>query len=312
MGKGGCGSEAQRIALWMAWAIQLLATTIFFILAMIMFGAVWNCTLYLQVQVIHDAAWRGPLASLLIGGIIVFMFNLISCWILIRKSINRSGPGFGYGFIMSYAFTVAFLALLVALVLDGFQDVVDNQLTQLTGSCWTSYDTNTFIATKYFALLCFVVFLVFVAVLIILQGAVKEHLGMGKGGPNRISNPYARLGEALALNALQTPQVNPYVKSAEATALTDLEPPTSSTAPSTQPLAAQPKHLSRNSSELTAANQGNQGVVVPASLIAGPAPVVLGHKTLSLERKTAASETETVVLETVQLQDTGEPESAKA
>lgn len=45
-----------------------------------------------------------------------------------RKSINKSGPGFGYGFIVAFCFTLAFFCLLCGLVLDGFQDVVKNQL----------------------------------------------------------------------------------------------------------------------------------------------------------------------------------------
>jgi hypothetical protein len=55
-----------------------------------------------------------------------------------RKSINKSGPGFGYGFIVAFCFTLAFFCLLCGLVLDGFQDVVKNQLEScesLQGAC---------------------------------------------------------------------------------------------------------------------------------------------------------------------------------
>ena len=37
-----------------------------------------------------------------------------------RKSINTSGPSFGYGFIMAWAFMMAFYTLLCGLVLDSF------------------------------------------------------------------------------------------------------------------------------------------------------------------------------------------------
>ena len=45
-----------------------------------------------------------------------------------RKSINRSGPGFGYGFLVAFCFTLAFFCLLVGLILDSFKDVVKNTL----------------------------------------------------------------------------------------------------------------------------------------------------------------------------------------
>ncbi len=45
-----------------------------------------------------------------------------------RKSINRSGPGFGYGFLVAFCFTLAFFLLLVGLVMDSFRDVVTEQL----------------------------------------------------------------------------------------------------------------------------------------------------------------------------------------
>lgn len=46
-----------------------------------------------------------------------------------RKSINRSGPGFGYGFLVAFCFTLAFFVLLVGLVMDGFRGQVDTLKT---------------------------------------------------------------------------------------------------------------------------------------------------------------------------------------
>lgn len=45
-----------------------------------------------------------------------------------RKSIERRGPGFGYGFIVAMCFTLGFFTLLCGLVLNGFDDVVSRQL----------------------------------------------------------------------------------------------------------------------------------------------------------------------------------------
>lgn len=46
-----------------------------------------------------------------------------------RKSINRSGPGFGYGFLVAFCFTLAFFCLLVGLIMDSFKNTVEDNLT---------------------------------------------------------------------------------------------------------------------------------------------------------------------------------------
>lgn len=60
-----------------------------------------------------------------------------------RKSIQKGGPGFAYGFVCAMCFTLAFFVLLCGLVLDGFQDTVKDQLevkcecaVLWCGVCW--------------------------------------------------------------------------------------------------------------------------------------------------------------------------------
>lgn len=45
-----------------------------------------------------------------------------------RKTVEKRGPGFGYGFLVAMCFTLAFFTLLCGLVLNGFSDVVSRQL----------------------------------------------------------------------------------------------------------------------------------------------------------------------------------------
>jgi hypothetical protein len=84
--------------------------------------------------VLTNSAWRAPIAAAVIGGscntkvakptqplptpvsassnavcylpptggLMVIIFQIMSCAVLIRKSINKSGPSFGYGFIMAW------------------------------------------------------------------------------------------------------------------------------------------------------------------------------------------------------------------
>lgn len=60
---------------------------------------------------------------------------LCTCLHLGRKSINRSGPGFGYGFVLAYCFTLAFFCLLCSLVLDGFSETVTTTLENKNSEC---------------------------------------------------------------------------------------------------------------------------------------------------------------------------------
>ncbi len=42
--------------------------------------------------------------------------------------MQKGGPGFGYGFVCAFCFTMAFFCLLCGLVLDGFKDTVQDEL----------------------------------------------------------------------------------------------------------------------------------------------------------------------------------------
>jgi hypothetical protein len=44
------------------------------------------------------------------------------------KSIEKRGPGLGYGFVSAMCFTLAFFVLLCGLVLDGFRETVAAEL----------------------------------------------------------------------------------------------------------------------------------------------------------------------------------------
>ncbi|GFH27654.1 uncharacterized protein HaLaN_26015, partial [Haematococcus lacustris] len=123
--------ECRRIMLWMFWTLNMSYTD-------------------LQIA-FENTAWRAPIAASILGGLMVLTFNIMSCVVLIRwvihfvhcnslmpcavvpcitvdimqtivhrKSINRSGPSFGYGFVMAWCFVMAFFTFLCGLVLDSF------------------------------------------------------------------------------------------------------------------------------------------------------------------------------------------------
>lgn len=47
---------------------------------------------------VSNNIWRAPIAACALGGLMVVLFNLMSCVVLLRKSIARkAGAGFGYG-----------------------------------------------------------------------------------------------------------------------------------------------------------------------------------------------------------------------
>lgn len=112
--------------------------------------------------------------------------------ILIRKSIQKAGPGFGYGFVCAFCFTLAFFCLLCGLVLDGFKDTVKTQMQVKLADSWSQYNTGEYLGTIAFAYICFVMFSLFFFALIFFQGAVNEELGLPPVRPNNMGH-YAKM-----------------------------------------------------------------------------------------------------------------------
>jgi len=48
----------------------------------------------------------------------------------------RTGPGFGYGWVLAWAFVMSFFTLLCGLVLEGFRDVVTTELEKSESRWW--------------------------------------------------------------------------------------------------------------------------------------------------------------------------------
>ncbi|GIL69805.1 hypothetical protein Vretimale_10147 [Volvox reticuliferus] len=194
----GCSKEAFRIILWMSWVTNMIVTTIYYLLSAVTFYKLLDAsqqsgTLSQTLRTI-DRFWRAPLASCLLGALLVFGFNIFSCCILIKKSINRSGPGFGYGFMVAFCFTLAFFCLLVGLVMDSFKATIHSTLEGKNTS-WTKYSTELYIGAEVFAFVCFVMFMLFFLTLVIFQGAVTDHLGIN----TEMNNPYVPMADPAAL-----------------------------------------------------------------------------------------------------------------
>eukprot|EP00877_Chromochloris_zofingiensis_P002190 jgi/Chrzof1/11972/Cz06g16170.t1 len=156
-----------------------LITSIYYILSFSSCNNLVKSYKLLNIEISNEI-WRAPVAATLLGGLLVLLFNILSCVILIRKSIDKRGPGFGYGFIVAMCFTVAFFVLLCGLVLDGFKDVVTSELEVKLSTAWSKYNTGEYVATIVFAYMCFVMFILFFFALVIFQSAVSEELGIGK------------------------------------------------------------------------------------------------------------------------------------
>ncbi|GLI62517.1 hypothetical protein VaNZ11_005173 [Volvox africanus] len=198
----GCSKEAFRIILWMSWVTNMIVTTLYYLLSAVTFYKLLNASQqsgnFSETLRTLDRYWRAPLASCLLGALLVFGFNIFSCCILLKKSINRSGPGFGYGFMVAFCFTLAFFCLLVGLVMDSFKVTIHNTLEGKNTS-WTKYSTELYVGAEVFAFICFVMFMLFFLTLVIFQGAVTDHLGIN----TEMNNPYVPMADpaALGLNA---------------------------------------------------------------------------------------------------------------
>ncbi|KAL6747760.1 hypothetical protein V8C86DRAFT_2899110 [Haematococcus lacustris] len=198
MARVSCSKEAGRIILWMVWVTVWLITSIYVALSVITFGKLWQAASefsYGPKDLAKSKIWRAPLTSLVLGSLLTFGFNLMSCVTLIKKSVNRGGPGFGYGFMVAFAFSLSFFLLLCGLVLDGFRDEVRTRLEPQTfpngtttgAHSWSTYSSETFVGAEVLSLLSFVTYFLFAIVLVVLQSTVNEQLGIDNAST---ANPY--------------------------------------------------------------------------------------------------------------------------
>lgn len=139
--------------------------------------------------------WRAPIAACALGGLMVTLFNVVSCGVLLRRSMVRSAaPGFGYGCMLAATFVLSFLTLLVGLVLEGFRGTVGGELMANGGAgaaggaaagsggggggAWSDLANGTFAAAYGFSYLVAALFALFFLVLLVFQGAVTRELGI--------------------------------------------------------------------------------------------------------------------------------------
>eukprot|EP00878_Enallax_costatus_P017896 GHUV01018809.1.p1 GENE.GHUV01018809.1~~GHUV01018809.1.p1 ORF type:complete len:214 (+),score=62.18 GHUV01018809.1:1049-1690(+) len=181
------GQEVKRIILWSFWVANLLFDAVYVIMAWATASNLANASGNLHIQswkdtqatvksFISNNIWRAPIAACALGGLMVVFFNLLSCVVLIRKSIVKTGPGFGYGFIVAWAFVMSFFTLMCGLVMEGFTHTVETQLTADAG--WTPMMTGAFKATYIFGYIVCVMFMLFFLTLLIFQGTVTRELGI--------------------------------------------------------------------------------------------------------------------------------------
>ncbi|KAL6755307.1 hypothetical protein V8C86DRAFT_2678901 [Haematococcus lacustris] len=167
--------ECRRIMLWMFWTLNMLLNFIYMCLSFATTSRLARSYTDLQIA-FENTAWRAPIAASILGGLMVLTFNIMSCVVLIRKSINRSGPSFGYGFVMAWCFVMAFFTFLCGLVLDSFGDVVKEHMEKETN--WKTYWTGAYYGTVALAFICSAMYMKFFLGMIIFQGGISKTIGL--------------------------------------------------------------------------------------------------------------------------------------
>lgn len=175
MAPKGPGGEWKRVLLWMCWTVNMLINFVYIIMTWATSTKIVNVFRKLS-NPLHNTAWRAPIAATTLGGLMVLTFNVMSCAILIKKSINKSGPGFGYGFIMAWCFVMAFFLLLCGLVTSGFYPVVQSYLE--TDTKWSKVDTGAYAGTTAFAFICAAFYMFFFVCLVVFQGGIMKQTGL--------------------------------------------------------------------------------------------------------------------------------------
>ncbi|KAI8477037.1 MAG: hypothetical protein J3K34DRAFT_516008 [Monoraphidium minutum] len=188
---GGGGGSGYNL---MCWVVNMIVTSIYYVLSFVTSTNLVKSYKLLDIS-ISNQIWRAPVAASVLGGLLVLLFNLLSCAVLIRKSVEKRGPGFGYGFVVAMCFTLAFFVLLCGLVLDGFRETVVTELQAKLAGTWGKYSTGAYNGTIAFSYLCFIMFMLFCFALIVFQTAVSEELGISAVRPAAAANPYAQMAE---------------------------------------------------------------------------------------------------------------------
>uniref|UniRef100_A0A7S0S0Y4 Secretory carrier membrane protein n=1 Tax=Chlamydomonas leiostraca TaxID=1034604 RepID=A0A7S0S0Y4_9CHLO len=168
--------ECRRIILWVFWTLNMLLNFIYMCLSFATASRLGKSAADVKANFISNAAWRAPVAACVLGGLMVLFFNIFSCVVLIRKSIHRQGPGFGYGFIMAWSFVMSFFCFLCGLILDAFDETVRSHLEEVEQ--WKTYWTGAYIGTVVFAFLCCAMFMIFFLCLVIFQGGISKAIGL--------------------------------------------------------------------------------------------------------------------------------------
>lgn len=167
--------ECRRVALWGFWTLNFLINIIYMGMSFATCSRLVKNFNDLQLT-FSNHTWRAPIASAALGAIMVLIFNIMSCVVLMRKSINKSGPGFGYGFIMAWTFVMCFYCLLCGLVLDAFSSTVSSDMQAQTE--WSGYYTEIYHGTIIFAYICSGMFMIFFLCLVIFQSGIQKSMGM--------------------------------------------------------------------------------------------------------------------------------------
>lgn len=179
--KPATSKEWQRVVLWSFWALNMLINIIYIGMS---FATSSRLAKHLNRNItLESDAWRAPIAATVLGPLMVLVFNIMSCVILIRKSINRSGPGFGYGFIMAWSFVMAFYCLLCGLILDSFSTTALEDGDGASG--WTQYYSSVYKGTVVLNYICASLFVVFFIALVSFQGGISKHLNMFDANTDR-------------------------------------------------------------------------------------------------------------------------------
>jgi hypothetical protein len=106
---------------------QQLITTLYYVLSLATAHNLIRSYRQLDIPISNEI-WRAPVAAAVLGGLLTLLCNVLSCAVLAKKTSDKRGGGFGFGFIAAMCASLAFFALLCGLVLDGFKDVVRSEL----------------------------------------------------------------------------------------------------------------------------------------------------------------------------------------
>lgn len=158
--------------MWLYWIALALISATYAAISLASFANIYRA--YDDENTANDEELRGILAATIFGCVLAVVFIAFSFLIMLGKTLASSGAGFGYGLLLASTLHMSVTSLLCALVLQGFEEMVEDELEDIDEVDWQGVETNTYAATWSLAYACTGLYFAYFVFLLFSPGAFRK------------------------------------------------------------------------------------------------------------------------------------------